>query len=277
KVAAPPPRLPPVAAPPVAPPPVAASSATVVQQIDAGKAACRRGQAAQGASAWSQAGTAWDGLAQNARLQVVQQLVSGQLGNNATQVVVDPAVFNYGRVTADARGTKMSLSGQLTPPGSQPYYRTLLDVPLVRDPQLIGIGPNKAYRTLVHFICYETEIARIRTMIRNQCARIGGSLSGPVNTAMNDGKLSLPEYNGLMVPWNNKPLADKLAASWMIERIAAEPNPNISTCDLPLRATQPNPRNPGGIDDYSLRIAGDIKFFHDTRALNEGVRHCACQ
>ena len=273
---------PPAVAPPppaIQPPPsvaAAGSPATLIKYISDGKALCQRGQASQGAREWSQAGAIWDGLAQNARLQVVQQLVSGQLGDNSTRVAVDSAVFNYARVTADANGTKMSLSGSLTRPGSRPYYQTLLDVPLIRDPQLDGIGSGKPNRTLVHFLCYETEIARIRTMIQDRCLRFGTSMRGAINAEMGNNKLSQAAYERLMKPWLNAVLADRLAASWMIERIAADPVPDLSSCDLPLSATQLKPTNPNGWDDYRTRIV-NVTFMHDMHAATQGARRCVCR
>jgi len=244
--------------------------------ISDGKAFCRRGQAAQGARSWSQAGTIWDGLARNERLGVVRRFVAEQLGDASTRVAVDPAVFNYARVTADARGTKMSLSGSLTQPGARPFYQTLLEVPLVRDPSLAGIGPGKPNPTLVHFLCYETEVARIRTMIGNRCRRIGASLRGAIAAEMGTRKLSQASYDRLMNPWSNTPLADRLAASWMIERIAADPAPEASSCDLPLSATQLKPTNPNGWDDYRTRI-DDVTFLHDLHAATESARRCVCR
>lgn len=279
KVVAPPP-LPQVLPPPPIPPPprvpTAGSPATLIKHISAGKALCQRGQASRGAREWSQAGAIWDALAQKARLQIVQQLVSGQLGDHSTRVVVDPAVFNYARVTADTSGTKMALSGSLTPPGNRPYYQTLLDVPLIRDPQLDGIGPGKPNRTLVHFLCYETEVARIRTVIKDRCVRIGASMRGAINAEMANKKLSQAAYDRLMKPWVKAVLADRLTASWMIERIAADPVPDMSSCDLPLSATRLKPTNPNGWDDYRTRI-DNVTFLHDVRATAEGARQCVCR
>jgi hypothetical protein len=284
---APPP--PPVAPPPIfAPPPVLAppppaivlplpgptppasqwpvptiSGPNIVETVATGRRVCRRGDHSRGRDIWRSAQTHWNALDRSGRQRVARDLVKRQLGRIPFGDDVDPRITNIARVTGTGNVVQLSYSGNFTPPGYQPAYQTPLDMPLTIPPRIAGFP----YATFLHFLCYEAEVMRIRAEIAGRCAAVGRQIA-PQITALR-APVDQARYDGFMAGFAGADRVTRLAASWMFERIVAEPDAYADgSCDMSIAASTPV--------SYNARIAG-VVFLHDVEAERKGQDYCACR
>ncbi len=102
--------------------------------------------------------------------------MQGQIGPIQFRDVIDPQITNIARVTGAGNVVQLSYSGNFTPPGQQPAYQTPLDMPLTIPPRIAGFH----YRTFLHFLCYESEVVRIRAEIADRCTAVGRQIGAQV-------------------------------------------------------------------------------------------------
>ena len=241
----------------------ATTGPNIVQTIAAGSQACRRGDQRRGVDIWRSAQTHWNALDRSDRQAVARNLAQRQLGRIPFRDVIDPQITNIARVTGAGDVIQLSYSGNFTPPGQQPAYQTPLDMPLTIPPRIAGFP----YRTFLHFLCYESEVVRIRAEIAGRCAAVGRQIAPQVRALQ--APVGQARYDMFMAGFASADRATRLAASWMFERIVAEPNAySDGSCDMSIGASSPS--------SYNNRIA-NIVFLHDIEAEKKGSGYCACE
>lgn len=270
-VVAPPPRLappppPPQAAPPprIAPPPPlpplrAGVPAQVAEAALQSQRECRAGRS--GAALLAQAERGWSQLSLAERLEAVAALARGQLGPGVPLRVggPDPRIANPARVTMQA-GTVAMTFGRHPVSGA-----SLLDGPLSGQ--------------LLDFLCYESEIVRIRHRLEPYCLALYGEVKGALDRSraylrdasdMSQAPAQISAYRRFMAEAPARyggGEGRRMAASWLFERIAVERGQGSRSCDMPLAAGGPS---------YNRAIAADLKLEHDVLATQRGRAFCPC-
>jgi len=238
------------------------------QLVIQGKQACKTGNTGAGLLAWKAADALYAGMSQAQRKVVVANIIKAQLPGIRVRVAgPDPSLRNIARVTARGHTIEMRISG---------YSPNPLTLPLTA--QLPGGSAlSRSYRTFTHFLCYEAEVMRIRQAIIGRCARTGRQLAPRVRQVLAGGQLEPSHYKALMLPYKGRSLADRLAASWMIERIAAEPRANPASCDMSIAATSKPVSQWQNKSSYDFYISARVKFLHDSVANKRGALRCGCR
>ena len=239
-----------------------AAGTSIIRAIESGRQVCQSGDQRRGSEIWRSAQTDWNALARPDRRVVARQLVQRQVGSITFQDTIDPQITNIARVTGTGNLVQLSYSGNFTPPGQQPAYQTPLDLPLTIPPRISGFP----YRTFLHFLCYESEVVRIRAEIAGRCASVGRQIAPQVRALQ--APVSQAQYDNFMAGFAGADRATRLAASWMFERIAAEPTAyRDGSCDMSVGASNPS--------SYNSHIA-NVVFLHDTEAETKGSAYCTC-
>lgn len=268
RLAPPPPRLPPPPPPPPPAPPPQAGAAQVANAALASQRECRAGRG--GAALLAQAGQGWSRLSRAQRLQAVEAIARGQLGPGVPFRIDGPdgSVNNVARVTGQGSTVVMTFG---TAPGSS---RSLLDEPLTGRASL-----GWSYRSLFDFLCYEIEVMRIRQRLAPYCLplhdRVKADLNGTPAYAANardpgQAAAQIAAYRRFMAQaprLYGGGEGQRMAASWLFERIAVERGRGAKSCDMPKAA--------GGAP-YFQAIAGDLQFEHDRLAETRGRAFCPC-
>ena len=266
-----PPTPPRVAVPPKPPPPLSAT-ARISQVKSAVLLAQKKCLARQsGAPYLAQAERVWSGLTAGQRLQVVGGLARAQLGRSVPVRVLPPdrRIRNVARVTGQGRSVSITF-GTAGANTSQ----SVLDEPLTKPASL-----GWSYASLLEFLCYENEVARIRHQLAPHCSGMYDSVKMQLDRsrayAANakdpaQARAQIASYKRFMasVPARYGIGRDKrMAASWLFERIAVERGRGAKTCDMPLSA---------GGQAYSSAIASKLEFEHDALAVRLGRAVCPC-
>jgi len=262
---APPPQPGPTVTRPPVPrvPPRSDPSTVIVAAVLQAQRQCRAGRG--GAADLARAEAVWSGLGSVQRLDTVAAFARAQLGGVRLRVAPpDPRVPNVARVTAE-RGTVVITFG--TAPGSG---RSVLDEPLTRPASL-----GWSHASLLDFLCYENEVARIRSRIDRQCRRMydavkarldrGGAYAADASDAGQAAR-QIAAYRALMASSGRRE-DERMSASWLFERIAVERGRGARSCDMPAAAGGPG---------YNQAIAGALQFEHDTLATRRGRAFCPC-
>lgn len=205
------------------------------------------------------------------RLQVVRALARAQLGSSIPIRVLPPdrRIRNVARVTGQGRAVSITF-GTAGANSSQ----SILDEPLTKPASL-----GWSYRSLLDFLCYENEVARIRHQLGPICLRMYDSVKAQLDRSQayvanaNDpaqARAQIASYQRFMASVRARYGArqgSRMAASWLFERIAVERGRGRKSCDMPLSA---------GGQAYSLAIAPNLKFEHDLLATGRGRVFCPC-
>jgi len=258
--------VPPVQRPTVTPPTRPAPTAPPIARLNGYlRATSNKCQAAWNRSLvlGPDADTSWSQLSLSEKVSVVGSIATERLGRNIAIQVLPPDLnlTNVARVTNDGSRTKWTFG--MVPGGPA---NGVLDLSLTQGPGF------DIYPSLYAFLCYETEIVRIRARLQPSCTR---SFYRDVKTSIDamtiysDKSRQAAAYATFMQGMRARYPGDEgkhMAASWLFEKIVVKGGVDsfagATPCDLEPQY--------GSAALYNLYLSPSVTFEHDSLALQRG-------